>query len=106
MSVLAKIDGAVAAHNRFVEQQVKRVRSDRAFRAGLLRRWKRVKDGIPDAVTPTGLKLPRLAVPPTDDPGEIARYLFGEGMPGEFPFVNAAYAEMYASDQTKVEEPT
>ncbi len=45
--------------------------------------------------TPTGLKVERLAVPQTDEPGEIARYLHGEGLPGEFPFVNAAYRNMY-----------
>ena len=27
--------------------------------------------------------------------GEIARYLLGEGLPGEFPFVNGAYRAMY-----------
>ncbi len=39
--------------------------------------------------------MPRLALPEIDDPGEIARYLFGEGLPGEFPFLNGAYREMY-----------
>jgi len=27
--------------------------------------------------------------------GEIARHLLGEGLPGEFPFVNGAYQQMY-----------
>ena len=41
------------------------------------------------------MKLPRLALPEIDEPGEIARYLLGEGLPGEFPFLNGAYREMY-----------
>ena len=45
--------------------------------------------------SPTGLALPRLALPEIDEPGEIARYLLGDGMPGEFPYLNGAYREMY-----------
>src|SRR2546428_5700748 len=63
--------------------------------------------------TPTGLKLPRLALPQTDEAGEIARFLYGEGLPGEFPFVTAAYREMYLEKSLKTgiqnpraEEPT
>ena len=58
---------------------------------------------MPVVETPTGLKLPRLALPQTDEPGEIARFLFGEGLPGEFPFVNAAYREMYLAEEPKAE---
>ena len=63
--------------------------------------------------TPTGLTLPRLALPNVDEPGEIARYLYGEGLPGEFPFVSSAYREMYVERDVapgttapKTEEPT
>src|SRR5438477_3401320 len=38
-----------------------------------------------------------------DEPGEIARYLFGEGLPGEFPFLNGAYREMYLEPVRKIE---
>jgi methylmalonyl-CoA mutase cobalamin-binding domain/chain len=31
----------------------------------------------------------------TDEAGEIARFLWDEGLPGEFPFLTAAYAEQY-----------
>jgi methylmalonyl-CoA mutase len=61
--------------------------------------------------TPTGIKLPRLALPNVDEPGEIARYLYGEGLPGEFPFVSSAYREMYVEkdavpgNASKAEEP-
>jgi len=41
------------------------------------------------------LRLPRLALPELDEPGEIARFLHEEGLPGEFPFVTAAYPEQY-----------
>jgi methylmalonyl-CoA mutase len=95
MSVLTQIADAVEAHGRFIEQQVGRARTDARFRKELLRRWQQVRAGTATVATPTGLKLPRLALPQTDEPGEIARYLHGEGLPGEFPFVNAAYPEMY-----------
>src|SRR5947209_2064780 len=95
MSVLAQIIDAVEAHGRFIEQQVARARSDAAFREQILQRWKAVRASVGTVTTPTGLKLPRLALPQTDEPGEIARYLYQEGLPGEFPFVNAAYPEMY-----------
>src|SRR5207245_884496 len=45
--------------------------------------------------TPTGVPLPRLALPEIDEPGEIARYFVTEGLPGELPFLNGAYNEMY-----------
>src|SRR5437867_6805650 len=103
MSVLNQVTNAVEAHRRFVEQQVQRARTEPAFRKKLMRRWNAVRDSIEPITTPTGLKLPRLALPVSDDAGEIARYLFGEGLPGEFPFVNAAYRRMY---QDSGEEPT
>ncbi len=95
MSVLAQITDAVEAHGRFVQQQVGRARSDARFRKEILRHWQKVRAGIATVTTPTGLKLPRLALPQTDEPGEIARYFHVEGLPGEFPFVNGAYPEMY-----------
>ena len=54
-----------------------------------------IKANTPIGTAPTGLKLPRLALPEIDEPGEIARYLLGDGMPGEFPYLNGAYREMY-----------
>ena len=71
-------------------------------------RWQAARGGLGTVTIPTALKLPRLALPLTDDPGEVARYLYGEGLPGEFPFVNAAYREMYLenADAKNAEEPT
>ena len=82
---------------------MKLARTEPAFRKKLMRRWEAVRDSVEPVTTPTGLKLPRLALPVSDDAGEIARYLFGEGLPGEFPFVNAVYRRMY---QDTGEEPT
>src|SRR5438105_828652 len=95
MSKLAHVVEAVEKHNQFVLNQVKRARSDKEFGRDLLGRWNDVKAKIPATRAPTGLELPRLALPEIDEPGEIARYLFGEGLPGEFPFLNGAYREMY-----------
>src|SRR5438477_1967739 len=95
MSKLGHVVEAVEKHNQFVLNQVKRARSDKEFGRDLLGRWNDVKAKIPVTRAPTGLELPRLALPEIDEPGEIARYLFGEGLPGEFPFLNGAYREMY-----------
>jgi methylmalonyl-CoA mutase cobalamin-binding domain/chain len=121
MALLTRITDSVEAYDRFVLEQVRLARSDPAFAAEILDRWNVLLRKVPTVTTPTGLPLPRLALPQTDEPGEIARYLFGEGAPGEFPFTNAAYPEMYlepaaGSDGTngnpagkpasKAEEPT
>ncbi|PYJ97490.1 MAG: methylmalonyl-CoA mutase, partial [Verrucomicrobia bacterium] len=93
---------------RFVEQQVSQARSGSQFGEQLMARWQAARGGLGTVTIPTALKLPRLALPLTDEPGEVARYLYGEGLPGEFPFVNAAYREMYLvnPDAKNTEEPT
>jgi len=95
MSKLGQVVEAVEKHGQFVFDQVKRARSDEKFGRELTERWNKIKADIPVSRAPTGLPLPRLALPEIDEPGEIARYLFGDGLPGEFPFLNAAYREMY-----------
>src|SRR5256885_1775635 len=101
MSVLAQVSHAIEAHDCFVERQVARARSEPEFRDQILRRWQAVRAAIGTVATPTGLRFPRLALPQTDEPGEMARYLCGEGLPGEYPFVNAAYPEMYLAAEEK-----
>lgn len=103
MSKLGQVVEAVENYNKFVLDHVKRARSDEQFGRELLGRWNDIKAKIPVTQTPTGLPLPRLALPDIDDPGEIARYLFGEGLPGEFPFLNGAYREMYLEPVREVE---
>jgi methylmalonyl-CoA mutase cobalamin-binding domain/chain len=95
VSKLGQVVEAVEKYNRFVLDQVKRARMDEKFGRELITRWNKTKAKTPVTHTPTGLPLPRLALPEIDEPGEIARYLFGEGLPGEFPFLNGAYREMY-----------
>src|SRR5438093_173887 len=107
MSLLANANHAIESYNRFVERQVEAARSDPRLRRQLLRRWKQIRSRIPTTTTPTGLTLPQLAIPQTSEPTEIARYLYAEGLPGEFPYVNAVYPSMYVqSGQAKSEEPT
>src|SRR5437879_1390733 len=103
MSKLGQVVEAVEKYNRFVLDQVKRARADEKFGRELINRWNDTKSKTPVTHTPTGLPLPRLALPEIDDPGEIARYLFGEGLPGEFPFLNGAYREMYLEAVREVE---
>src|SRR5438477_8014387 len=95
MSKLGQVVEAVEKRGRFVLEQVEPARSDEKFGRELSERWQTTKAAIPISHAPTGLLLPRLALPEIDAPGEIARYLFGEGLPGEFPFLNGAYREMY-----------
>src|SRR5437016_893806 len=95
MSKLGAVVEAVEKHGTFVVDQVKRARSDEKFARELTERWNKIKAEIPISKAPTGLPLPRLALPEIDEAGEIARYLFGDGLPGEFPYLNGAYPEMY-----------
>ena len=111
MSILADVIAATEKHRLFVEQQAQQTRTDSRFRKEILARWDSIRSSMPISETPTGLKLPRLALPDTKEPSEIARYLFGEGLPGEFPFLNGAYREMYLAptnenSKKKSEEPT
>jgi methylmalonyl-CoA mutase cobalamin-binding domain/chain len=95
MSKLGRVVEAVEKYNAFVEDEVKRARSDEKFGAEMVKRWNDIKAKIPVGTAPTGLKLPRLALPEIDEAGDITRYLLGDGLPGEFPFLNGAYREMY-----------
>src|SRR4051812_47215621 len=95
MGMLSDISDAIESYNASVETEVKRVRSDPKAAQEVLSRWEQLRASIPKSKTPTGIELPRLALPEYDEPGQIARYLMGEGLPGEFPFVNSAYRELY-----------
>jgi methylmalonyl-CoA mutase cobalamin-binding domain/chain len=95
MSKLGRVIEAVERYNAFVEDEVKRARTDKKFGAEMVKRWNEIKANIPVGTAPTGLKLPRLALPEIDEAGDITRYLLGDGLPGEFPFLNGAYREMY-----------
>ncbi len=95
MSKLGQVVEAVENYNQFVLDEVKRARTEKKFGRKMVERWDDVKAKTPIGTAPTGLKLPRLALPEIDEAGEITRYLLGEGLPGEFPFTNGAYREMY-----------
>src|SRR3954468_18511129 len=95
MSKLGRVVEAVEKYNRHVLDEVKRARTDEKFGRQMLDRWNEIKRSIKTGTTPTGLKLPRLALPEIDDPGDVTRYLLADGLPGEFPFLNGAYREMY-----------
>jgi methylmalonyl-CoA mutase cobalamin-binding domain/chain len=103
MSKLGQVVESVEKYNKFVLDEVKRARTDKDFGRDLVGRWNDIKAKIPTSRTPTGIPLPRLALPEIDEPGEIARYLFGEGLPGEFPYLNGAYREMYLEPIREVE---
>jgi methylmalonyl-CoA mutase cobalamin-binding domain/chain len=107
MSALGDVIAAVETYDRFVADQVRRARSDDAYADELRRQWAELTGAVGTVTTPTGLELPRVALPDLDEPGAIARFLLGQGAPGEFPFVNGAYARMYAAQgERQSEEPT
>jgi len=93
MGILSSISDAVESFDKNVEQQVQRARTDTKLADELLRRWQEIRASIGQVTTPTGLQLPTLALPPTDEPAEMARYIYGEGLPGEFPFNGASEIE-------------
>src|SRR3954452_10822042 len=95
MSKLGRVVEAVEKYNGFVEAEVKRARTDKKFGQQMVDRWNQIKANIPIGHAPTGLPLPRLALPEIDEAGDITRYLLGDGLRGEFPFLNGAYREMY-----------
>jgi methylmalonyl-CoA mutase len=102
---LGRVADAVDAYNAFVAGEAARARTDGAFAAGLAERWGKARGAVGETQSPTGTRLPRLALPQTDEPGAIAEYLLGQGLPGEFPFANAAYREMYLDGKGAGEEP-
>src|SRR5437016_1583953 len=95
MSQLGQVADAIDRYNEHVAAEVNRARRDEPFAAELQARWSAARKAIPTTQSPTGIPLPRLALPDTNEPGAIAEYLLGQGLPGEFPFATAAYREMY-----------
>jgi methylmalonyl-CoA mutase len=109
MGILDGVIRACAAHDAAVAAEVQRARADAAAGRAWLDRWQAVRAAVPLGRTPTGLELPRLALPDLDEAGAVARFLLGAGLPGEFPFVNGIHAEMYlepAGGGRRPEEPT
>jgi methylmalonyl-CoA mutase len=119
MGSLAQISDACESFDRSVEQQVREVRADPEKGRAVMEKWREIQSRVTYTRTPTGIRLPRLALPELDEPGAVVRYLVGEGLPGEFPYTSAAYREMYLEParthtgngnghvkQQPVEEPT
>ena len=92
MSKLGQVVESIEKYNKFVLDQVKRARTDEKFGRELLGRWNDIKAKIPVSRTPTGLPLPRLALPEIDEPGEIARYLLVKDCRVNFHFSTAPIA--------------
>src|ERR1700722_15970807 len=95
MPFLGQVIEAIEKYHRSALDQVQKARPDPEFGAQVLARWREAKAKIGVTTTPTGLRLPRLALPDLDEPGEITRFMWDEGLPGEFPFLTAAYPEQY-----------
>ena len=99
LTYLGEVADALDTYKTFVAGQVVRARNEPAFQKEMLDRWAAATERVGTTITPTGLPLPRQALPFLDEAGAIARYLFEEGLPGDFPFLNAAYPEMYLSPE-------
>jgi methylmalonyl-CoA mutase len=118
---LAEIAEKVRAYDRWTAGEVSKVRENPGdltrldpFCARLLAEWpeewrelsrqegERLGMG-PLAETPTGLRLPRVALPdPADRPGSL-RFLLEEGLPGRFPFATGIhpYRPLSAGETTR-----
>src|ERR1700732_3592884 len=95
MTSLGQVVQSVRKYRNFVQAEVKRVRNDPKAAEEVLNRWREIGSKIGTTETPTGIKLPTLALPEIDEPGAITRFLLDEGLPGEFPYLSAAYSEQY-----------
>jgi methylmalonyl-CoA mutase cobalamin-binding domain/chain len=95
MTSLRQIVDAVETYRQRGLEQVRRARVDLEYGERLAKKWEAARAAVDFVTTPTGLRLPRLALPDIDEAGEIARFLWDEGLPGQFPFVTAAYPEQY-----------
>ncbi len=106
MSQLGRIADSVDTYNQYVRAEVQRARTDKKFADALRAQWAKIRESVDYTTSPTGTKIPRLALPDTDEPGAIADFLFGQGLPGSFPYATAAYREMYLDrDSATGEEP-
>jgi len=109
MSILGQVISTIEAYDSAGAEVARQARTDPAVAEALLQRWRSFSGSVSTVTTPTGLQLPRLALPALDEPGAIARFLHQEGLPGEFPFVSGAYPQMYSSGGNGAapsEEPT
>src|SRR6516165_4698721 len=104
MNSLGQIVSAVEGYRKFVSSQIRNARDDSRIGENILKKWREARERIGTTLTPTGLRLPRLALPEFDEPGEITRFLHEEGLPGEFPFVTAAYPEQYLEPVRTVDD--
>ena len=95
LTPLGQVADALDSYRKFVTAQVARARSDADFAAQVNARWQAAHAKVTTSVTPTGLTLPRHALPFLDEPGAVARFLFEEGLRGDFPFLQAPYPAMY-----------
>src|SRR3984893_2334343 len=95
MTSLGQVVHSVGKYRNFVQAEVKRVRNDPKAAEEVLNRWREIGSKIGTTETPTGIKLPTLALPEIHEPGAITRFLLDEGLPGEFPYLSAAYSEQY-----------
>ncbi|MBI5423865.1 MAG: hypothetical protein HZA32_07240 [Opitutae bacterium] len=105
MPSLGRIADSVDTYNAFVRAEVARARTDAAYAADLRARWEKIRASVDHTTSPTGTKIPRLALPDTDEPGAIADYLLGQGLPGSFPYATAAYREMYLDREVERVDP-
>jgi len=85
-----------------VLEQVKRARSDEKFAQVVTERWDKVKAEIPIAKAPTGLPYHASRYPDRRT-GRNRALSFGDGLPGEFPYLNGAYREMYLEPLREIE---
>jgi methylmalonyl-CoA mutase cobalamin-binding domain/chain len=99
MTSLGQVVQSVREYRNFVRSEVKRVREKPEAAEQVQNRWREIRAKIGRTKTPTGIELPILALPELDEAGEITRFVLEEGLPGEFPYLSAAYSEQYLASE-------
>lgn len=63
MTSLGQVVQSVRKYRNFVRSEVKRVRNEPKAAEKILNRWREIRSEVGTTETPTGIKLPTLALP-------------------------------------------
>ncbi len=117
MGTLSNVVDKINAYHSFVEERVKKSRSDPKYAQEILDMFNKIKNGekfvgyahnkeeIRRRITKTrsGTPISTFALPPYDEAGMVLRFLLEDNLPGRFPFGISIYPTQYIDEG---EEPT
>lgn len=108
MGLLHDCAKAVSDYHRDTEEQVRRLRGDAAAAERAVAEFTARRKAVPHTHSFIGTEVPKVALPDYDEAGTIHRFRRREGIPGEFPYTQAAYPTQYLIEEGTEhgEEPT